>query len=237
MRILLFSLLAISAIGLFAVPGAFADHLIVSIDIVEGSSVPGCEETADGCYILSTTVLSKADAQVTWYNTDTAAHTVTSGTPDDGPDGFFDSSVIPAGGQYMKDFERGFSDGVYDYYCVVHTWMTATLIIGEAEAAAAAEAEAAAAAAAATTIPAWIKNNAGWWADGSIDDGSFLSGISYLIQNNILVVPPTDTGATSSGTVPEWVKNTAGWWADDQIDDGTFVNAIQYLIKEGLLQV
>ena len=69
MRILLFSLLAISAIGLFTVPGAFADHLIVSIDIVEGSSVPGCEETADGCYILSTTVLSKADAQVTWYNT------------------------------------------------------------------------------------------------------------------------------------------------------------------------
>jgi len=88
-----------------------------------------------------------------------------------------------------------------------------------------------------TAIPAWIKNNAGWWADGSIDDGSFLSGISYLIQNNILVVPPTDAGAASSGTVPEWVKNTAGWWADGTIDDGTFVNAIQYLIKEGLIQV
>ena len=230
MRTLLLPVLAIFAVGLFAIPGAFADHLVISIDIAEGSSVPGCEETADGCYILSTTVLSKADAQVTWYNTDTAAHTVTSGTPDDGPDGLFDSSVIPAGGQYVKDFERGFSNGVYDYYCVVHTWMTATLIIGEAEAAAAE-------AAAAATIPAWIKNNAGWWADGSIDDGSFLSGISYLIQNNILVVPPTDAGAASSGTVPEWVKNTAGWWADGTIDDGTFVNAIQYLIKEGLIQV
>ena len=88
-----------------------------------------------------------------------------------------------------------------------------------------------------TAIPAWIKNNAGWWADGSIDDGSFLNGISYLIQNNIIVVPPTDAGAASSGTVPEWVKNTAGWWADGTIDDGTFVNAIQYLIKEGLIQV
>jgi hypothetical protein len=88
-----------------------------------------------------------------------------------------------------------------------------------------------------TTIPDWIKNNAGWWADGSIDDNSFLSGISYLIQNNIIVVPPTDVGAVSSGTVPEWVKNTAGWWADGTIDDGTFVNAIQYLIKEGLIQV
>ena len=88
-----------------------------------------------------------------------------------------------------------------------------------------------------TTIPAWIKNNAGWWADGSIDDGSFLSGISYLIQNNIIVIPPIDAGSESSGTVPKWVKNTAGWWADGTIDDGTFVNAIQYLIKEGLIQV
>jgi predicted TIM-barrel fold metal-dependent hydrolase len=87
-----------------------------------------------------------------------------------------------------------------------------------------------------TTIPDWIKNNAGWWAAGNIDDDSFLNGISYLIQNDIIVIPPTDAG-TEGGTVPEWVKNTAGWWADGTIDDGTFVNAIQYLIKEGLIQV
>jgi len=28
-------------------------------------------------------------------------------------------------------------------------------------------------------IPDWIKNNAGWWADGLIDDGSFVSGIQW----------------------------------------------------------
>ena len=88
----------------------------------------------------------------------------------------------------------------------------------------------------AAEVPGWIKNNAGWWAAGSIDDDSFLNGISYLIQNSIIVIPPTDAG-TEGGTVPEWVKNTAGWWADGTIDDGTFVNAIQYLIKEGLIQV
>ena len=27
------------------------------------------------------------------------------------------------------------------------------------------------------TIPDWIKNNAGWWANGQIDDGSFVAGI------------------------------------------------------------
>ena len=36
------------------------------------------------------------------------------------------------------------------------------------------------------TIPEWIKNNAGWWADGSIDGNSFVQGIQYLIQNRIL---------------------------------------------------
>ena len=104
--------------------------------------------------------------------------------------------------------------------------MTGSLIIGDAPQPVEPEA----------TIPDWIKNNAGWWAAGSIDDDSFLNGISYLIQNGIIVIPPTDAG-TEGGTVPEWVKNTAGWWADGTIDDGTFVNAIQYLIKEGLIQI
>jgi len=35
-------------------------------------------------------------------------------------------------------------------------------------------------------IPEWIKNNAGWWADGSIDDDSFVSGIQFLITNSII---------------------------------------------------
>ena len=36
--------------------------------------------------------------------------------------------------------------------------------------------------------PAWIKNNAGWWADDQIDDETFVSGIQYLITNGILDV-------------------------------------------------
>ena len=88
-----------------------------------------------------------------------------------------------------------------------------------------------------TSIPDWIKNNAGWWANGQIDDTSFLQGISYLIQNNIIVVSPTDAGSESSGTIPDWVKNNAGWWATDRIGDEAFVNAIQYLIQKGMIQV
>ena len=88
-----------------------------------------------------------------------------------------------------------------------------------------------------TSMPDWIKNNAGWWAEGQIDDASFLQGISYLIQNNIIVVSPTDAGSESSGTIPDWVKNNAGWWATDRIGDEAFVNAITYLIQQGLIQV
>jgi len=37
-------------------------------------------------------------------------------------------------------------------------------------------------------IPDWIKNNAGWWADGQIDDSSFFSGLQWLISNGIMKI-------------------------------------------------
>ena len=37
-------------------------------------------------------------------------------------------------------------------------------------------------------IPDWIKNNAGWWADGQIDDTAFLQGIQFLIKEGIIIV-------------------------------------------------
>ena len=37
-------------------------------------------------------------------------------------------------------------------------------------------------------IPAWIKNNAGWWADGQINDDTFVQGIQFLIKAGIIVI-------------------------------------------------
>jgi phosphonate transport system substrate-binding protein len=37
-------------------------------------------------------------------------------------------------------------------------------------------------------IPEWIKSNAGWWADGSLDDETFLNGIKFLLENGIINV-------------------------------------------------
>ena len=35
-------------------------------------------------------------------------------------------------------------------------------------------------------IPAWIKNNAGWWSNGEIPDSAFVSGLQWLISNGIM---------------------------------------------------
>ena len=61
-----------------------------------------------------------------WENNDNAAHLATSGTPDEGPDGTFDSGMIMAG----ETFEHEFSDkGEFVYYCLVHPWMIGTVTV------------------------------------------------------------------------------------------------------------
>ncbi len=87
-------------------------------------------------------------------------------------------------------------------------------------------------------IPAWVKNNAKWWSENSIDDSTFASGIQYLIKQGIIQIPPTASGQSSPGVqIPQWVKTNAGWWSNGQIDDQTFVAGIQYLIKNGIITV
>ncbi len=85
-------------------------------------------------------------------------------------------------------------------------------------------------------IPNWIKNNAKWWSEGSLSDQDFIKGIQYLIQNDIMKIPPTSQSGTF-GQIPQWVKNTAGWWANGQISDDEFVRAIQYLVANGIIKV
>ena len=86
-------------------------------------------------------------------------------------------------------------------------------------------------------IPDWVKNNAGWWATGQIGDSDFVSGIEYLISEEIMTIPSTQSGAGTSQEIPGWVKNNAGWWADGLIKDADFVSGIQYLISNGIMKV
>jgi hypothetical protein len=56
------------------------------------------------------------------------------------------------------------------------------------------------------TIPSWIKNNAGWWASGMIDDSAFLQGIQYLIREGIMVIPSAES---SAGSLPSSGRSSA----------------------------
>ena len=120
----IFSLIAIS-------PSAFAEHgeggMAATVTNAPGSSTPGCEAT-DDCFMPSTVVIALGGT-VTWENTDNAAHTATSGSPTDGPDGVFDSSLMMVNGSFSKTFD---SAGTYPYFCMVHPWMQGTVVV-EAE--------------------------------------------------------------------------------------------------------
>ena len=89
-----------------------------TISLPTGSSVPGCDETSE-CFIPAQVSISVGET-VTWSNDDTAAHTVTSGLPAEGPDGNFDSSLFMAGTTFDHTFDEA---GEYDYFCMVHPWM------------------------------------------------------------------------------------------------------------------
>jgi len=133
-----------SVVSMIAIaPSAFAAHHEVTIENAPGSSTPGC---APNCFIPRTATVEEG-AEVTWDNTDTAAHTATAGSAADGPSGVWDSSLIMANGSYSYTADTA---GTFDYFCMVHPWMEGTLVVEAAGAAdAAAEAQAAADAAAA----------------------------------------------------------------------------------------
>jgi len=85
-------------------------------------------------------------------------------------------------------------------------------------------------------IPQWIKSNAGWWANDQIDDTSFVQGIQYLIQQEIIKIPKAiKTPETENKQIPQWIKSNAGWWANDQITDSDFVSGIEYLVNHKII--
>lgn len=109
-------------------PDAFADHATALVSTPAGTSSPGCETTNE-CFIPASVTVD-VGGEVTWSNDDTAAHTVTSGTAGDGPDGVFDSSLFMAGTTFSHTFAEA---GTYSYFCMVHPWMIGTVTV-EAEA-------------------------------------------------------------------------------------------------------
>ena len=96
----------------------------VSVIIPSGTSSPGCE-TSNACYTPESVTINVGDT-VEWDNVDTAAHTVTGGSPADGPSGVFDSSLVMGKAKYSHTFDKA---GSYDYFCMVHPWMIGKVLV------------------------------------------------------------------------------------------------------------
>ena len=95
------------------------------VSIVLGSSTPGNLE-----YFSPSKLTVQPGTTVVWTNNDTAAHTVTSGEPSDGPTGLFDSSLFGPGKTFEYQFD---SVGDHEYFCMVHPWMIGTIIVPEGD--------------------------------------------------------------------------------------------------------
>jgi len=89
-----------------------------------------------------------------------------------------------------------------------------------------------------TAIPSWIKFTSGVWVDGNSSDDEFINAIKFLIEDGIIVIPPTAQGSDgNSSAIPSWIKFTTGVWVDGNSSDDEFISAIQFLIKEGIMTI
>jgi len=120
-----FLLFATVAMMVVITPSAYAAE--VEVNNAPGSSVPGCEDTNE-CFIPSPVNIAIGDT-VKWVNDDTAAHTSTSGSAADGPDGNWDSSLVMVDKSFSHTFDEA---GEFPYFCMVHPWMTGMVIVSEA---------------------------------------------------------------------------------------------------------
>ena len=90
------------------------------IIIPEGAAIPEEGQIYYDPEVIDVTV----GTTVLWENVDSTMHTATSGNPDSGADGVFDSDILSTG----DTFEFTFTDaGNYEYYCILHPWMVGTV--------------------------------------------------------------------------------------------------------------
>jgi plastocyanin len=92
-----------------------------SISIVPGSGNPD----SDLFYDPSPAKVA-VERTVIWTNDDTLPHTVTSGNPEKGPSGVFDSGMMNAGKSFTYTFDKV---EVIEYYCVIHPWMISAVMV------------------------------------------------------------------------------------------------------------
>jgi len=114
---------SVSILSFGSIQDAEASHILITTTHVSDGNC----ETQDNCFSPSTLTLP-VNSTVTWENDHTSSHTITSGTPTQGPNGIFDSGELSQNGTFEFTFTE---DGIFDYYCTTHPWMKGVVTISE----------------------------------------------------------------------------------------------------------
>jgi len=129
-----FILFAIAAVMISSTPAAFADHpaeVTIIPDTGSGSGTDDCIDIEYGCYVPGIATVA-VNGKVIFSNTDSAAHTFSSGGPGSDDVGIvFDTGMVIAGNSYEWTPD---TVGEYPYFCMIHPWMQSMIIVQEAHA-------------------------------------------------------------------------------------------------------
>jgi plastocyanin len=93
----------------------------------ESISNGAAKQSAGQKYFEPAALSVKVGTTVIWTNNDGVAHTVTSGDPNAGPSGTFDSGLIKPTQTFKYSFTAA---GTTSYFCTVHPWMTGKVTAG-----------------------------------------------------------------------------------------------------------
>lgn len=89
-------------------------------------------------------------------------------------------------------------------------------------------------------FPIWVKNIAGWWSVGALDNKDFTTSMRYLVDHELIHAPlltGSDSSIESMQKIPNWIKTLVKMWYLDQIDDKTFASSIKYLLSNGIMKI
>ncbi len=205
------------------------------ISIVPNSSVPGCQEEYN-CY-SPWHVVAKNGETITWYNDDSAAHTVTSGYSDffyddAGIDDVFDSGLMMSGESFSYTLDVS-APTTYEYFCLVHPWMDGSIKVEYTKPTPT------------TTQPTSSISNEPTFVDKSKDPQTYVDRYNNepeykkWFDDNYSQYSSIEeaVGLTLTEKIPSWVKNIFGWYAQDQVSEDELLNAIKYLINQKILIV
>ncbi|MDH5442616.1 MAG: plastocyanin/azurin family copper-binding protein [Candidatus Nomurabacteria bacterium] len=97
----------------------------VNVTIPVGAAMPGLADKA----FSPQNITVEVGTTVTWTNTDSVMHTVTSGNSNGSvgsPDGKFNSGFLKKGDTFSYTFNE---TGVFPYHCTPHPWATGTITV------------------------------------------------------------------------------------------------------------